>query len=237
LTSILVRFRCDARKQLLIKEKELTHLRADLSRKLRDLPWVKVGKQYVFDAPNGKQTLADPFDGRSQLIVQHFMLGPGWKQGCVGCSFQADHVEGALIHLEHHDVSFVAISRAPLNEIEAYIRRMGWRFKWVSSFGNDFNYDYHVSFRKDEIERGKVYYNYALRDFQVEELHGTSVFYKDDNRDVFHTYSSYARGCESLIGAYHYLDLTPKGRNDTGPNHNLTDWVRHHDLYDSATQR
>jgi predicted dithiol-disulfide oxidoreductase (DUF899 family) len=226
-----------ARKQLLLKEKELTHHREEVSRQLRELPWVKVEKPYVFDSPDGPRTLAALFDGRSQLLLQHFMFGPGWKRGCVGCSFQADHVEGALVHLEHHDVSFVAVARAPLSEIEAYKRRMGWRFNWVSSSGSDFNYDYHVSFRKDEIEHGKVYYNYEPRDFQIEELHGVSVFHKDDKGDIFHTYSTYARGCETLIGAYHYLDLTPKGRNETGPNHNLTDWVRHHDLYDSGAGR
>ncbi len=226
-----------ARKQHLIKEKKLTRLKDELSQQRRELPWVRVEKQYLFDGPRGRQALADLFNERSQLIVQHFMLGPGWKQGCVGCSFHSDHVAGALVHLEHHDVSFAAVSRAPLAEIEAYRQRMGWRFNWVSSFGNDFNYDYHVSFRKDEIERGKVYYNYETRPIQMEELHGVSVFYKDEQGEIFHTYSSYARGNEIFIGTYNYLDLTPKGRNETGPNHNLTDWVRHHDLYDGAAGR
>ena len=221
-----------ARKQHLSKEKEFTRLRDELSRQRRELPWVRVEKRYVFEGPNGKETLADLFDGRSQLIVDHFMLGPGWKEGCVGCSFGADHIGGALVHLEHHDVTLVVVSRAPLPEIEAFKKRMGWRFKWVSSYGSDFNYDYHVSFPKDDIAKGKVYYNYEIRDFQSDELPGTSVFYTDEAGDIFHTYSCYARGGDILLGTYNLLDLTPKGRNETGPNHNLTDWVRHHDRYD-----
>jgi len=220
-----------ARKQLLSKEKELTRLRDELSRQRRELPWVKVDKRYVFDGPNGKETLADLFDGRSQLIVNHFMFGPGRKEGCVGCSFGADHAEAALIHVRHRDVSYVAISRAPLAEIEAFKERMGWTFKWVSSFGSDFNYDFHVSFTQDEIAKGKVYYNYEMSDFVTEENHGASVFYQDDNGEIFHTYSQYARGGEAILGAYALLDITPKGREETGPRFNLTDWVRHHDRY------
>jgi predicted dithiol-disulfide oxidoreductase (DUF899 family) len=220
-----------ARKEHLRQEKELTRLRDELSRQRRELPWLKVEKPYVFDGSGGKESLADLFDGRGQLVVNHFMLGPGWKEGCVGCSFGADHVGGALVHVEHHDVTYVAISRAPLPEIEAFKQRMGWRFKWVSSYGSDFNYDYHVSFTKDQIATGKVDYNYEMRDFQSEELQGTSVFYKDENGDIFHTYSSYARGSDVFLGAYALLDITPKGRNETGPHHNLTDWVRHHDRY------
>jgi predicted dithiol-disulfide oxidoreductase (DUF899 family) len=221
-----------ARKELLVKEKELTLLRDQLSTERRNLPWVKVEKNYVFDTPQGRQTLSDLFDGRSQLIVDHFMFGPGWKEGCVGCSFTADHVEGALVHLEHHDVTLVVVSRAPLPEIEAFKRRMGWRFKWVSSYGSEFNYDYHVSFMQDDIATGKAYYNYKVLDFEIDELAGHSVFYLDEAGDVFHSYSTYARGDEHLIGAYNYLDLTPNGRNETGPNFDLTDWVRHHDKYD-----
>ncbi|MEA2626909.1 MAG: hypothetical protein QOD06_2954 [Candidatus Binatota bacterium] len=219
------------RKQLLAKEKQLTQLRDRLSAERRALPWVRVEKQYAFDGPNGKQTLADLFDGRSQLFVKHFMLGPGWKEGCVGCSFEVDHAEGILVHLENHDVSYVAVSRAPLSEIEAFKKRMGWRFKWVSSFGDDFNYDFHVSFRPEEIAEGKVDYNYDTRDFVVEELSGDSVFYKDAAGDVFHTYSTYGRGGEEFLGAYRYLDVMPQGRNETGPTHTLADWVRHHDRY------
>jgi predicted dithiol-disulfide oxidoreductase (DUF899 family) len=220
-----------ARRQLLAFEKELSRARDELSRQRRELPWVKVEKSYVFDGPNGKETLADLFDGRSQLIVKHFMFGPGWKEGCVGCSFEVDHIEGALVHLQNHDVTYVAVSRAPLAEIEAFKKRMGWRFKWVSAFGSDFNYDYHVSFTKMDLARGKVYYNFEMCNVQMEELSGRSVFYKDQAGDIFHTYSAYGRGTEELLGTYVVLDLTPKGRNEIGPNYNLTDWVRHHDRY------
>ena len=212
-----------ARKQHLRKEKELTRLRDQLSAERRELPWVKIEKLYVFDGPSGKETLSDLFDGRSQLVVKHFMLGRGWKEGCVGCSFEVDHIEGALVHLEHHDVTYVAISRAPLAEIEAFKKRMGWRFKWVLSYSIDFNYDYHVSFTSEESAKGKVYYNYEMRDFQSEELSGLSVFYKDEAGDIFHTYSAYARGAEEVLGTYMILDLTPKGRNETGPSFDLTD--------------
>lgn len=220
-----------ARKAHLANEKEVTRLRDQLSAERRALPWVKIEKNYIFDGPKGKETLADLFDGRSQLVIDHFMLGPGWKAGCVGCSFGADHIEGGLVHLTHHDVGVVAVSRAPLAEIEAYRNRMGWRFKWVSSYGSDFNYDFHVSFTKDELAKGKVYYNFTTIDAGIDELPGLSVFYKDDAGEIFHTYSSYARGNEELLTTYMVLDLTPKGRNETGPNHNLTDWVRRHDEY------
>jgi predicted dithiol-disulfide oxidoreductase (DUF899 family) len=223
-----------ARKELLKQEKELTRQRDALSAKRRELPWVRVEKEYVFDTPKGKQTLANLFDGRSQLVVNHFMLGPGWKEGCVGCSFGADHIEGALVHLEHHDVTVVVVSRAPLHEIEAYKKRMGWRFNWVSSYDSDFNYDYHVSFTKEDVTKGRVYYNFEMTEALIEELPGLSVFYKDAAGDIFHTYSSYARGAEELLGTYMVLDLTPKGRNETGPNHNLMDWVRRHDEYSEA---
>ena len=223
-----------ARKAHLAKEKELTRLRDQLSAERRELPWVRIDKPYVFEGPSGRETLSDLFDGRSQLIIQHFMFGPGWKEGCVGCSFSVDHIEGALVHLEHHDVSYVAASRAPLPEIEAFKKRMGWRLKWVSSYGSDFNYDFHVSFKPDEIEKGEGYYNYEMRKIGIEELSGRSVFYKDESGDIFHTYSSYGRGGDLMLGTYIILDLMPKGRNETGPNHNMTDWVRHHDRYDSG---
>jgi predicted dithiol-disulfide oxidoreductase (DUF899 family) len=221
----------DARKALLAREKELTRLRDQLNAERRALPWVKVEKPYVFDGPDGKATLADLFGGRSQLIVKHFMLGPGWKEGCIGCSFGADHVDGALPHLEHRDVTYVAVSRAPLSEIEAFKERMGWRFRWVSSYGSDFNYDYHVSFTPEAVAGDTLYYNYAMQKLQGEEHPGISVFYKDEQGQVFHTYSTYARGTDLLLGTYNLLDLTPKGRDETGPRHNLTDWVRHHDRY------
>lgn len=222
-----------ARAALLAKEKEFTRLRDRLSAERRALPWVKVDKAYRFDTTEGSKTLADLFGGRSQLVVDHFMLGPGWGQGCVGCSFGPDHI-GCLVHLEHHDVSVVVVSRAPLAEIEAYKKRMGWRFDWVSSFGSDFNFDYHVSFTPEDLAKGKVYYNYRETDGGIEELPGLSVFSKNEAGEIFHTYSCYARGAEELITTYMVLDLTPKGRNETGPNRNLTDWVRRHDEYEDA---
>ncbi len=220
-----------ARKELLAKEKELTKLQDEVNRNRREMPWVKIDKEYVFDTPAGKRTLAELFEGRSQLIVYHFMFGPDWTAGCLGCSFFADHVDGPNQHLTHHDVSFVAVSRAPLAQIEAYRKRMGWRFNWVSSAGSDFNYDFHVSFRKEEIAKGEVYYNYEMLKNSMEDLHGTSVFFKDESGAIYHTYSSYGRGDERGLGAYMFLDITPKGRNETGPNYNLTDWVKRHDEY------
>jgi len=223
-----------ARKELLVREKQLTRQRDEIDRQRRALPWVKVEKSYSFDGPDGPRTLADLFDRRSQLIVSHFMFGPGWKEGCVGCSFRSEHVEGALAHLEHHDVSFVTISRAPLAEIEAFRRRMGWRFRWLSSYGSDFNYDYRVSFTQEELATGRTDYNYGSSGFLSEEMSGLSVFFKNDAGEIFHTYSTFGRGDEMVDTAYMYLDLTPKGRNETGPRHNLTDWVRHHDRYDAG---
>jgi len=219
-----------ARKQFLSKEKELTRLRDRLSVERRELPWVKVEKRYLFDGPDGNETLADLFAGRSQLIVYHFMLGPEWEQGCPSCSFLADHIDGSVVHLAHRDVTLVVVSRAPLSQIEAFKKRMGWRFKWVSSYGSDFNSDYHVSFTKDEMAKGKVYYNYEMQEFPSEEAPGASVFYKDTTGDIFHTYSAYARGGDMLIGAYNYLDLVPKGRDEDALAFTMS-WVRHHDQY------
>jgi predicted dithiol-disulfide oxidoreductase (DUF899 family) len=219
-----------ARKAHLANEKQLTRLRDKLSAERRELPWVKVDKDYVFDTPDGKKTLSDLFEGRSQLIIHHFMWPWDLGQGCVGCSFEADHAEGAMVHLEHHDVTYVRVSRAPLAELEAYKRRMGWRAKWVSSYGSDFNYDYHVSFTKDELATGKVDYNYTMTKDGFDELPGLSVFCKDAAGNVFHTYSSYARGNEEVIGALIYLDLTPNGRNETS----AMDWVKRHDEYDQS---
>lgn len=223
-----------ARKVLLAKEKEFTRLRDRLSAERRALPWVKVEKAYVFDGPDGRETLADLFGGHSQLIVKHFMLGPGWSEGCVGCSFEMDHADGILVHLQQRDVSYVAVSRAPWPEIDAFRKRMGWHIKWVSSYGSDFNYDFHVSFTPDEIARGEAQYNYDRRQVPIDEMSGRSVFYKDANGDVFHTYSSYGRGGEDVLGTYRLLDIVPKGRDETGPNRNLSDWVRHHDRYGPA---
>lgn len=225
-----------ARRELLAQEKQLTR-EYDRIRALRqELPWMKLEKNYVFDGLNGRESLSDLFAGRSQLILRHFMFGPGWKEGCVGCSFASDHVGGSLVHLEHHDVSYVTISRAPFPEIEAFKKRMGWSFKWLSSFESDFNFDYRVSFTKDEIARGKVFYNFEVRDlpFNIEEMSGVSVFYKDAAGDIFHTYSCHARGDEGGLTTYFYLDLTPKGRDENGPTYSLADWVRHHDRYQAA---
>lgn len=193
----------------------------------------KDDKTYVFDGPDGKQSLADLFDGRGQLIVYHFMLGPGWKEGCPSCSLLADHFDGAAIHLAQRDVTLVAVSRAPLAEIQAYHKRMGWKFKWVSSFGTDFNHDFHVSFTPQEMA-GEVDYNYAKGKFPSEEAPGLSAFIKSQG-DVFHTYSAYARGLDILVGAYNFLDLAPKGRDEDGLPWTMA-WVRRHDEYESAKQ-
>jgi predicted dithiol-disulfide oxidoreductase (DUF899 family) len=219
-----------ARRQLLRKEKEFTRLRDQLSAERRELPWLRVEKEYVFDGPDGKETLADLFDGRSQLMVYHFMFGPGWEQGCPSCSFLSDHIDAANWHLPERDVTLLGVSRAPLSEIEAFKQRMGWRFKWVSSYGNDFNRDYHVSFTPDEMAQGEVYYNYGMTEFPSEEAPGISVFYKDPSGAIFHTYSAYARGLDMLVGAYNYLDLAPKGRDEAALPWTMA-WVRHHDRY------
>ncbi|MGH9714965.1 MAG: DUF899 domain-containing protein [Candidatus Acidiferrales bacterium] len=219
-----------ARKELLKKEKEITRLRDDISRQRRELPWEKVEKKYVFEGPKGKETLADLFQGRSQLAIYHFMFGPGWKEGCPSCSFLADHFGGAIVHLAARDVALGVVSRATLPEIEAFKKRMGWQFKWVSSNATDFNRDYQVSCTKEEAADGEVYYNYTMQKFPSEERPGASFFYKDDAGDVFHTYSTYARGLDILLGAYNWLDFAPKGRNEDGLSHGMA-WVRHHDRY------
>jgi predicted dithiol-disulfide oxidoreductase (DUF899 family) len=220
-----------ARRALLEKEKALTRERDRLSAELRELPWVKVEKSYSFEGPKGRETLVDLFAGRSQLIVKHFMLAPGQIDPCVGCSFESDHIDGTLAHLQNHDVSFVAVARAPYAEIAQVKARMGWRFHWVSSFDSDFNYDFNASFTPEQIACGQAFYNYRMIAPPLEDLSGRSVFYRDAAGDIFHTYSCWARGGEVLLGTYNLLDITPKGRNETGPNHNLTDWVRHHDRY------
>ena len=219
-----------ARKELLRKEKKLTHMRDELSRQRRELPWTRGAKEYTFDGPSGKERMADLFAGKSQLVVYHFMFGPEWQEGCPSCSFNMDHTDATLVHLAQRDVAFVAISRAPLSKIEAFKKRMGWRFKWVSSYGSDFNYDYHVSFKKEEISNGKVYYNFGMQEFPSEEAPGVSVFAKHMNGDVFHTYSTYGRGTEASVGTYTYLDLVPKGRDEDVLSFPMA-WVRHHDRY------
>ena len=220
-----------ARKELLAQEKEFTRLRDQLSQQRRDLPWVKVDKEYTFDGPTGQETLSQLFAGRSQLLVYHFMFHPSWAEGCKSCSFWADNFNGIIVHLNHRDVTMVAIAKAPLAQLEAFKKRMGWTFKWVSSFGSDFNRDYHVSFTPEELEKGEMYYNYEMFKFPQEEGPGLSVFYKDPQGSIFHTYSSYARGLDMLNGAYHYLDVVPKGRDEAGLTYPQA-WVRHHDKYD-----
>ncbi len=220
----------EARKALLAKEKEFTRLRDALSKERRELPWERVEKAYVFEGPQGKETLSDLFEGRHQLIIYHFMFGPDWEEGCPSCSYIADHFSPAIVHLKQRDVTMVAVSRAPLDKIEAFERRMGWSFKWVSSLMSDFNRDYGVSFTEAELSGGDVTYNYAKQSFPSTEGPGVSVFYKDDDGRVFHSYSSYGRGLDMLITAYHYLDLAPKGRDEDELPFTMQ-WVRHHDRY------
>jgi predicted dithiol-disulfide oxidoreductase (DUF899 family) len=215
----------------LAEEKALTHARDALSRKRRELPWVKVDKTYAFDTDRGRQTLDDLFDGRSQLIVYHFMMGPDWDEGCTGCSFLSDHVDGALVHLAHRDVTYVAVSRAPLAKIDAFRKRMGWKFRWVSSAGSDFNYDYYVSFTSAQQTEGKLFYNFGTIDSSMDELPGLSVFYKDEAGDIYHTFSAYGRGGEPFIGTYTFLDIVPKGRDEQRA---MMEWLHHHDRYDDA---
>jgi predicted dithiol-disulfide oxidoreductase (DUF899 family) len=219
----------EERKKLLIREKEFTRLGDRLSAEKRKLPWVKVEKEYVFDGLQGKETLAELFANRSQLIVYHFMFGPDWEEGCPVCSMVADNFDANVVHLAHRDVSLVVVSRARLGQIEAFKKRMGWKFKWVSSYGNEFNHDYRVSFTDDDVARVN-YYNFGTSGFPSEEAPGLSVFYKDENGNIFHTYSCYARGGEFLIGPYSYLDLAPKGRDEAGLPFTMA-WVRHHDRY------
>jgi predicted dithiol-disulfide oxidoreductase (DUF899 family) len=216
-----------ARKSLLVKEKKFTRARDQLNRQRRELPWVKVTQDYVFDGPHGRETLAELFGGKRQLVVYHFMFGPDWDQGCAHCSFWADHFDGTLFHLGRRDTSLVVISRAPLRKIAAFKQRMGWKFKWVSSLKNTFNFDYQVSFTPEEMRRGIVFYNYVNDEPIAEEREGVSAFYKDRKGEIYHTYSAYARGIDMLNATYHFLDLTAKGR-DENPER-TQDWVRYRD--------
>lgn len=225
-----------ARKALLDEEKQLTRQMDALSEKRKALPWVKVGKDYHFETPCGLASLADLFTGKSQLVIQHFMLGPGWEEGCPSCSFIADHTDAMLPHLGARDVTMIAVSRAPLAEIEAFKKRMGWRFGWVSSHGGDFNRDFHVSFTEEEVASGKVDYNFTQQPFGSTEAPGISVFHKDEDGTVFHTYSVYGRGVELMMGTYRILDLTPKGRDEDGLEWSMQ-WVRHHDKYDNGATK
>lgn len=220
-----------SRKELLQKEKEFTKLRDELSQKRRELPWEKIDQKYVFDGPNGRESLAELFDGKSQLIVYHFMFGPEWEEGCPSCSLLADNFDGTLLHLANRDVSLVAISRAPIGKIEAFKKRMGWHFHWASSSQNDFNRDFHVSFTKEEMAKGKVYYNYTTAEFPSDEAPGASVFYKNEVGEIFHTYSAFQRGLDILLNTYNFLDMAPKGRDESSLSFTMA-WVKHHDRYE-----
>ena len=226
-----------ARKDLLKREKALTRLRDQLSAERRALPWVRINKEYVFDAPEGKMTLADLFAGRSQLFIKHFMMGPGQVTQCVGCSLEVDHIEGILAHLEKHDVTYAVVARAPIEEIEAVRKRMGWRFRWVSSYHSAFNYDFSVSFTPEQLASGRAFYNYEKAPewaAELQDLSGDSVFYKDETGQIFHTYSTFGRGGEEFLGIYRILDASPKGRDENGPYHSLADWARPRNVYSSG---
>lgn len=226
----------EARRDLLAAEKDLTRRSDQVAQLRRQLPWVEVDKLYLFEGPSGQVALAELFEGRQQLLVQHFMLAPGWEQGCPSCSYMADHTDGMTAHLAQRDVTFVAISRAPFAEIEYFRRRMGWQFKWVSSYGTDFNFDFGVSFTPQQVAKGKIDYNYGNWPLVGEEWPGVSVFFKDDTGHVFHTYSTYGRGVEVMMGAYRMLDLTPKGRGERDDTIYKMEWVRHHDRYEPAAK-
>ena len=223
----------EARKAHLDHEKEYTRARDRLSAERRALPWVRVEKAYSFDGPNGQVTLADLFKGRSQLVVQHFMFAPDWDEGCKSCSFWADGFERMIPHLAARDTTLVAISRAPLQKLNAFRHRMGWTFDWLSSAGNDFNYDFAVSFTPEQIKSGAARYNFGTAGWGSEEAPGLSVFYRDERSDIFYTYSTFARGLDMMNAAYHYLDLTPLGRHEDGLPYPM-DWVRHRDQYQPA---
>jgi predicted dithiol-disulfide oxidoreductase (DUF899 family) len=226
----------EARFKLLAREKDLSRQKDQLNQERLQLPWVRVEKDYRFEGPDGEKSLADLFNGNSQLIIYHFMFGPDWDEGCPGCSLLVDHLDGPLAHLPHHDVSLAVISRAPWPKLAAYKKRMGWKFPWLSSGRSDFNFDFHVSFSPEDVAKGRVLYNYEWQNEKIDELSGHSAFYRDPaSGDIFHTYSSYARSGEAMLGVYAYLDIAPKGRNENGPNHNLMDWVKRHDQYETSS--
>lgn len=223
-----------ARIALLEREKAFTRLKDELSAARRELPWVEVRKAYVFEGPEGPVSLSELFRGHSQLFVKHFMMAPGQKDPCIGCSFEVDHLAGILVHLENHDVSYVAVARAPIGEIEAVRRRMGWTFPFVSSYRSDFNYDFQVSFTPAQMDAGKAVYNYREEAPDMADYSGDSVFFKDEDGRIYHTYSTFGRGGEQFLGAYGFLDVMPKGRDEHGPHRSLGDWVRLHDTYGRA---
>lgn len=222
----------EKRREYLQKEKEFTKLREQLSLQRRNLPWVKIDKDYIFEGPNGKESLSDLFEGHSQLIVQHFMFGPEWKEGCPSCSFWADNFDNIMVHLNHRDISMVVVSRSSFENLNAYKERMGWRFKWMSSLESDFNFDFNVSFSPEVLARDEMNYNFGTMKFNGEEAHGISVFYKNDKGEIFHTYSTYSRGLDMLNSAYHLMDLVPKGRDEDALPYTMA-WLRRHDSYGS----
>ncbi|GLQ47017.1 hypothetical protein GCM10007862_20680 [Dyella lipolytica] len=221
----------EARRALMVKERVHMKLGDQLSAEQRALPWMKIDKHYEFESPSGTVTLSDLFAGRSQLFVKHYMLGPGQQHHCVGCALEVDHLEGILVHMQNHDLSYVAIARAPIDDIETLRQRMGWRFPFVSSYRSDFNYDFHVSFTPEQVRTKTGFYNFRECDPGMEDLSGDSVFYKDEDGQIFHTYSAFGRGCERFLGIYGFFDITPKGRAELGPHHSLGDWARPHDMY------
>jgi predicted dithiol-disulfide oxidoreductase (DUF899 family) len=222
----------EARMQLLAKEKEFTRLRDQLAQQRRELPWERVDKEYLFDGPNGRETLAQLFENRSQLLVYHFMFAPEWEAGCKHCSWWADNFERNIVHLNHRDTTMIAISRAPLQKLEGFRKRMGWTFKWLSAVNTDFNHDYHVSFRPDQIAKGEIYQNYRRKQSSMSDVAGVSVFYRDPDEKIFHTYSCYERGLDMLNAGYHLLDLVPRGRDEDGLSFPQA-WVRFRDSYES----
>jgi predicted dithiol-disulfide oxidoreductase (DUF899 family) len=224
-----------ARRELMAKEKAHMQRGDQLNAELRALPWVKVEKRYEFDGPNGKLSLSDLFAGRSQLFVKHHMLGPGQQHHCVGCALEVDHLQGILAHLQNHDLSYVSIARAPIAEIEVLRQRMGWQFPFVSSYHSDFNYDFNVSYRPEDVAAKRAMYNFRETTTEMEDLSGDSVFYKDENGDIFHTYSAFGRGGERFLGIYSFFDVSPNGRAEYGPYHSLGDWARLHDSYGRST--
>jgi len=221
----------EARKKLLLKEKEITRMRDALAAERRQFPWVRVDTPYVFESASGKETLGDLFAGRSQLAIYHFMFGPDWEEGCTSCSMVADHIDPAVVHLAQRDVTLILASRAPCQKLDTFQKRMGWKIKWVSTLGSDFNFDYGVSFLAEDLTAGRRTYNYGSAVPFSEETGGVSVFYKDNQSQVFHTYSTYGRGCEPMQLPYYFLDLVPKGRNEEGLPYS-TAWARHHDRYE-----
>lgn len=226
----------EASRRLVAREKELTRAHDRLAEERRALPWVRIDKDYRFGTPAGEQRLIDLFGGNEQLLVYHFMLAPGDEAGCIGCSFLLDHIDGVVVHLRHHGVSVVAVSRAPLQEIERYRARMGWNIPWVSSHGSDFNYDFKVSFRPEEVAAGEVDYNFKRQAPWGEEASGLSAFIRNDQGEVFHSYSSFGRGGEALLPAYALLDMTPLGRREPAQGPKMSSWVRRHDEYEPQPQ-